>query len=216
MGLKFMQRRQQQTGHVQSPDVASATPTQQPSQQPSQLSQPSQQSQPTPQNQQTPGLSDAEWTLETGSSSTLEAPAAGRVVREQDARAAASDDSGALVKFRAGRRSFGSYNPRLEKRLSEIREGQRAAREAAVREAREAKERIEREAEHAALVAREAEAEAAERESALEMASVFRAKYEKFVPNAAGGSRPGGGGLPPVVNNPVRLKEGPSAKKARH
>ena len=196
MGLKFMQRRQQQ----QQPATSNSSPA---GVSPAAAGQ----QQPAQQQQQQQLASDVEWTLESGPSTSQAAPAAGRVVMEQDARASTSDDSGALLKFRSGRRSFGGSNPRLEKRLSEIRAGQRAAREAAIREVREAEERRESDAAHAALVAREAEAEAAERESALEMANAFKAKYDKFVPP--------GGGLPPVVNNPIRLNEGGGGKRRK-
>jgi hypothetical protein len=152
-----------------------------------------------------------EWTLEASGSA---APAVtGHVVLEEDALAAANDD-GALVRFRAGRRSFGAFNPRLEKRLAEIRAGQRAARDAAVAEARAAEERRVRETEHAALIAREAEAEAAERESALEMAQTFAAKYDRFVPPAGPGRGANGGGAngPPVVSNPVHVRDTPAGR----
>ena len=80
---------------------------------------------PQPQSQAaTSGSRPDEWTLEASGST---APAmAGHVVREEDALAATSDD-GALVRFRAGRRSFGAFNPQLEKRLTEISDLMRKA-----------------------------------------------------------------------------------------
>ena len=159
MGLKFMQRRQPKQQQQQSTATTAAAA-------PGAAS-----------SSTAPATSEQEWTLEAADS----APAAAggpRVVYEADALA--SDDSNALVSFRAGRRSYGSYNPRLEKRLDEIRAGQRAAREAAAAEAKAAAERAEREAEHAELMAKEEEAEAAEKASAMEMAEAFRAKYEKY------------------------------------
>ena len=189
MGLKFMQRRQ---GNQQASAQQAAVQPQQGS------------------ASQGPGRADDEWVLDGAGSTSAEAPAAGHVVLEQDALTATTDDD-ALLRFRSGRRSFGSFNPRLEKRLAEIRSSQRAAREAAVIAARAAVERREREAEHAALLAREEAAEAVEKESALEMASAFAAKYEKFVPAGSGKGRAAAG--PPVVSNPVRVSDVAAAER---
>ena len=59
-------------------------------------------------------------------------------------------------------------------------------------------------------------AEAAERASELEMANAFAAKYERFVPKLAAGKggRDAASG-PPVVNNPVRVRDAPTSKRFR-
>ena len=201
MGLKFMQRRQQQQqqqqpNSQQPPQASASTPT-------------------TSMQLDRTATAAAEWSLDPAAEVAHSATAAGRVVLEGDV--AVANDEGALLKFSAGRRSFGAYNPRLEKRLAEIRASQRAAREAAAAEARAAAERRERDAEHAALVAKEAVAEAAERASELEMANAFAAKYERFVPKLAAGKEGGRDAAsgPPVVNNPVRVRDAPTSKRFR-
>lgn len=155
-----------------------------------------------------------EWTLEDGAVAAGSKPA--HVTLEEDAQlAAARSDGGtaALLQFRAGRRSFGSFNPRLEKRLDAIGANQRAAREAEAAAARAAEQRRQQEAAHAELM-REAEAaEAVEKQNSVsdrEMARSFAAKYSKFVPDS----------MPPVAHKPVRVNDvaaasGPAAKRAK-
>ena len=184
--------------------------------------------------------SSFEWTLEpTGSTSA--APAARpRALLEEDAGIAASqgnNSAAALLMFSAGRRSFGSYNPRLEKRLAEIGTNQRSLREEQENEVRQAEERRRREAEHAALMRQAEEDEAKEKQNSVSdaaMAQALAQKYGKFVPKAPAqtaassraaaampppAQRPSNGGddgifsgLPPVASNPVRLRDEQSGR----
>ena len=165
LGLKFMQRQQQSsaTAATPSPGAAStnsgATPAALHS-----ASQPS----------------AVEWKLE----SITTARGGANVVME-DETALEEDMTSALLHFRAGRRSFGSFNPRLEKRLGEISSTQRAAREAAAESARAVEAKRKRDAEHAALVREADAAEAIEKQNSVsdaEMASAFAGRYA-----AAGG-----------------------------
>lgn len=123
------------------------------------------------------------------------------VLLEEDA-AAQPDGAQSLLAFRAGRRSFGGFNPRLEKRLGAISSNKRqveadmkAAEAQEVARRRQATERTE--------LRREVEADAAfekkEGVSEAELAAAF-GKYVLKGKASAG---------PPVVSNPVRVGNAP-------
>ena len=212
MGLKFMQRRQaqQQPSPAQpSQQQAVQGPTAGAGQQPS----PAAAGAGTPTAPVLPS-SAAEWTLDTGDS----APAGRRpseklrlrVVHDDDG-APASDDVSALLSFRAGRRSFGKFNPRLEKRLADIGTNQRAAEEERARAARDEDERQRQQEEHAELLARAEAQQALERANAVsdaEMAGHFASRYGKYVPRPELQQ-------PPVVDHPVHVSDAPSGRGAK-
>ena len=241
MALKFMQRRTSTGGRLSTGSAGTMTPT----------------SAATPTSTGSAGAcaaaggsgssrAEAEWTLEPSRATQQPArPAGARVLREEDAGiAAAIDHNAALLQFSAGRRSFGSFNPRLEKRLAEIGSNQRAVRDEQAAAARAAETRRQQEAEKAALQQRADEEELIERQNSVsdaELAASFAAKYGKYVPAPPSGSRSSGSGsglkpapsaaaaraaptmeLPPVVSNPVRVRDerrgaeaAPPHKKAR-
>ena len=90
----------------------------------------------------------------------------------------------AVLRFKPGRRSFGSFNPRLEKKLGEISQDKVAAAAQLAAEAAEAEAARQRELEHATLMAKADAHEAAERRDAVsddEMALHY-AKYAKYLP----------------------------------
>ena len=72
-------------------------------------------------------------------------PPARRVVTVEDVQA---NEQQALLQFKPGRRSFGSFNPRLEKRLTEIEEHKREAAATMESERRAAEARKQQAAEH--------------------------------------------------------------------
>ena len=110
---------------------------------------------------------------------------------EEDIGIAASHDDGsaaALLTFNAGRRSFGSFNPRLEKRLAEIGSNQRTVRQEQQNAAKEAEERRIKAAEHEDLMRRADADEAKERQNSVsdaELAASFAKKYGKYLPAPA-------------------------------
>lgn len=149
--------------------------------------------------------SSAQWTM-PGHTTTASGMGSTTRVLSDDAVAAPSGRA-ALLQFRPGRRSFGGKNQRLEKRLGELVEEKRAARAEIAAEAVEAAAQRARDAERAALQARADASEAVEREDAVsddEMASHY-AKYAKFV------KAPTPAVEPPVVSNPVRIRDAPQA-----
>ena len=216
MNLKFMQRRQAQQqacgGAATSPAATSASPA-------------SGSGGATAAAAGTPGpgmaaaRSDAEWTLESVSADRGAAPTPHVLLREPTE----PDGTAALLQFRAGRRSFGGANPRLEKRLAEIGTNQRVAREEIAAAARAADERRRLEAEHMELMRKANEEEEIERKNGVsdaEMAQAFAAKYAKYVPPPPPAKRAGPPQAaprnvpaePPVVSNPVRVRDAPQAK----
>ena len=101
---------------------------------------------------------DTEWTLDApqgrcwrrcSTQTTCAARGGHRHCSSQDDGSAA-----ALLTFNAGRRSFGSFNPRLEKRLAEIGSNQRTVRQERQNAAKEAEERRIKAAEHEDLMRR--------------------------------------------------------------
>ena len=168
---------------------------------------------------------EAEWTLEPSRAARQPAHPGARVLREEDAgMPSASDHNNAtLLKFSAGRRSFGSFNPRLEKRLAQISSNQQTVREEQAAAAHAADTSREQDAEKAALQQRANEEELKELQNSVsdaEMAASFAAKYGKYVPAPADSpsccslntsfvaarSAPTME-LPPVVSNPVRVRD---------
>ena len=126
---------------------------------------------------------------------------------EPDARAA-------LLSFKSGRRSFGAFNPRLEKRLAEITTNQRAAAGEAAAAARSGEERRKREEELNQLVQAEEDFAKQNAVSDQELAGHFAARYGKYVPPPKVEEAE-----PPVVENPVRVRDAPlnpaPSKKAK-
>ena len=93
----------------------------------------------------------------------------------EDETALEEDTTSALLRFRAGRRSFGSLIQGWRSD-GEISSTQRAAREAAAESARAVEAKRKRDAEHAALVREADAAEAIEKQNSVsdaEMASAF-------------------------------------------
>ena len=189
---------------------------------------------------------DTEWTLDAPSrgAAGAGAPPRPRVLLEEDIGIAASQDDGsaaALLTFNAGRRSFGSFNPRLEKRLAEIGSNQRTVRQEQQNAAQEAEERRKKAAEHEDLMRRADADEAKERQNSVsdaELAASFAKKYGKYLPAPAQhevrgvqattmpppkppplpAERFGNdafAGLPPVASNPVKMRDEPAAKRSK-
>ena len=193
---------------------------------------------------------DTEWTLDAPSrgAAGAGAPPRPRVLLEEDIGIAASHDDGsaaALLTFNAGRRSFGSFNPRLEKRLAEIGSNQRTVRQEQQNAAKEAEERRIKAAEHEDLMRRADADEAKERQNSVsdaELAASFAKKYGKYLPAPAKhevrgvhattmpppepppkppplpSKRFGNdafAGLPPVASNPVKMRDEPAAKRSK-
>ena len=197
MGLKFMQRRHAKPGQstaaaAPAAEVASAQHA-----------------------SSNNARSETEWTLPRAEAAAS-APSAPRVVLDDDCDQ--PSPTAALIQFRAGRRSFGSFNPRLEKRLSEIQVNQRAARDELAEAERAEEDARRRREEHAALVARAEADEAIERQNAVsdaELASHFSAKYGKYVPPprsapSVAAAQPAPVSMqPPVVDRPVQVSDAP-------
>ena len=195
MGLKFMQRRQQQqqarvgladTPPVGTPAAAAAT-TARPA---------------------------WEWTLDVPHDASASSQSC--ELQEVDAE---PDAHATLLSFRAGRRSFGSFNPRLEKRLAEIRDNQRLAAEERVTAERVAEERRKQQEAQDALQQKADAEEAKERESAVsdaDMAAAFASKYARYVPQVPRPQATKAPNLPvepPVVENPVRILDAPAGSR---
>ena len=210
MGLKFMQRRMSAAGQQQQ---ASASPSQQsphqgmpPPPPPAQQRRASDAAAGAAASPQVDGVastspkgSDAEWTLEAPAAAVTRA-APRHVLHESEADLPGSQAQ--LVGFQAGRRSFGAFNPRLEKRLAEIRTNQHAAETEAAQTARAEAERLRRQEERDAIVRADDEFDAkVEAVSDGELAANFAAKYGKFVPREAAAL--------PEVANPVRVRDAP-------
>ena len=168
---------------------------------------------------------EAEWTMEQGATTSVAAPAAqstttavpatapaakGRVLTLEDLQA---NEQQALLRFQPGRRSFGSFNPRLEKRLSEIAVHKREAKETMESERRAAAESSRRAAEHAQLVQRADKEEAVERQNGVSDGEMA-ARYAKFLPKGfAQTTAPMP--EPPVVTDPVRVRDIPLSGSKR-
>ena len=204
MGLKFMQRRaqqQQQPGDaVPQPaaDINGAAAL----------------------AQTTAARSEFEWTVEPAAAA-VRAAAPVRVLHETEAEQPNSRE--VLLHFRAGRRSFGAFNPRLEKRLAEIGSNQRTAAEELVNGARIAAEQRQKQAERDALVKADDEFAAQNALSDAFLAGHFAARYGKYVPPPPPLPRPAHVEAAavelPVVENPVRVRDTPfkppASKKAK-
>ena len=115
----------------------------------------------------------------------------------------------ALLSFRPGRRSFGSFNPRLEKRLTEIEETKREAAAAIENERRAAEERRKAAAERAELVRKADRHEEVERQNGVSDAEMA-ARYAKYLPDGFNQQPAVPMPEPPVVANPVRVRDAPS------
>ena len=218
MGLKFMQRQKQQQAAAvplgsspaagaassSSPAAASATP-------------------PPPASAGPGGTlgaaaaaaakqrEEAQWTAPrpasaSAASSSSSAPAA-VVLLEEDSEQPGGAAS--LLAFRAGRRSFGGSNPRLEKRLDAISGNQRQAADE-IRIAAEAEASRQRQAVAQAEVERQAAADAAYEQKHAVSDADLAAAFGKYVP-ASGGSKAAGAASagPPVMPNPVRVRDAP-------
>ena len=115
----------------------------------------------------------------------------------------------ALLSFRPGRRSFGSFNPRLEKRLTEIEETKREAAAAIENERRAAEERRKAAAERAELVRKADRHEEVERQNGVSDTEMA-ARYAKYLPDGFNQQPAVPMPEPPVVANPVRVRDAPS------
>ena len=143
-------------------------------------------------------------------------PAEARVVLTDDTKPEPSPPV-AVLRFKPGRRSFGSYNPRLEKKLDEIGKEKKAAAAELEAAAAEAEALKTQNSERAAIWAKADAHEAAERQGAVsdnEMAMHY-AKYQRYLPqkqDTSGGesiaSKPTPG--PPEVVNAVRIHDQPA------
>lgn len=131
------------------------------------------------------------------------APPGRRVVTAEDVPQASEQQQ--LLQFRPGRRSFGSFNPRLEKRLTEINETKREAAELIELERRAAEERRKATAAHAELVRKADAQEAKERQDGVSEEEMA-ARYSKYLPT---GFQQHAMPEPPVVQNPVRVRDAP-------
>ena len=207
MGLKFMQRRQAKPGEAPAP--AAAAPATSPA-----AAVGKQQPAVEPQVKH----SELEWTLAVPDTAAVgnSAPPPPRVLLDEDAPTVGP--TAALLQFRAGRRSFGSFNPRLEKRLAEIKTNQRAAADELAEAARAEQESRRRQEEHAELVHRAEADEAVERQNAVsdaELAGHFAARYGRYVPPprpAAAAPRLAAAApviQPPEADHPVQVSDAP-------
>ena len=111
-----------------------------------------------------------------------------------------------LLQFSPGRRSFGSFNPRLEKRLSEIDETKREAAELIELERRTAEERRKATEAHAEVLSKANAQEAKERQDGVSEEEMA-ARYSKYLP---AGLKQQAMPEPPVVRNPVRVRDAPA------
>eukprot|EP00908_Phaeocystis_cordata_P020599 Transcript_3226.p2 GENE.Transcript_3226~~Transcript_3226.p2 ORF type:complete len:236 (+),score=98.72 Transcript_3226:104-811(+) len=134
-------------------------------------------------------------------------PPARRVVTVEDVQA---NEQQALLQFKPGRRSFGSFNPRLEKRLTEIEEHKREAAATMESERRAAEARKQQAAEHADLVRKAEKHEEAERQNSVSEAEMV-ARYAKYLPASLSQQPAATMPEPPVVHNPVRVRDAPTA-----
>ena len=123
---------------------------------------------------------------------------------------AQASEQQALLSFRPGRRSFGSFNPRLEKRLTEIEETKREAAAAIENERRSAEERRKAAAERAELVRKADRHEEVERQNGVSDAEMA-ARYAKYLPASLSQQPAATMPEPPVVHNPVRVRDAPTA-----
>ena len=106
--------------------------------------------------------------------------------------------SSTLLDFRPARRSFGKFNPRLEKGLAEIESQKSALRERLAAEASAEATRAQREAAGQAASAARAEVQQAQTAADQEMAEHF----SKYLP------------APPEAAKPVKLREDPPSRSS--
>ena len=106
--------------------------------------------------------------------------------------------SSTLLDFRPARRSFGKFNPRLEKGLAEIESQKSALRERLAAEASAEATRAQREAAGQAASAARAEVQQAQTAADQEMAEHF----SKYLP------------APPEAAKPVKLREDPPPRSS--
>jgi hypothetical protein len=142
----------------------------------------------------------------TPHAATEATPPARRVSTVDDAQAS---EQQALLSFRPGRRSFGSFNPRLEKRLSEIEETKRETAAAIENERRAVEERRKAAAERADLVQKADRHEEVERQNGVSDAEMA-ARYAKYLPDGFNQQPAVPMPEPPVVANPVRVRDAPA------
>ncbi|KAL1504835.1 hypothetical protein AB1Y20_008606 [Prymnesium parvum] len=174
MGLKFMQRQAQRAPPPGQPAAAPPAPPVSAAQQ------------------------EAQWSLPSAAAAAPRRAA--QVLTDETAPPV--EGAAAVLRFKAGRRSFGNFNPRLEKRLEQLHAEKEAAAAALASAAAEEAQRAEREAERAALQAKADAHEAVERENAVsesEMASHY-AKYLKPKPREVD---------LPEVSNPIHVRDRP-------
>ena len=187
MGLKFMQRQAQRTGGASATSQAAPAATTSSTAAAAAAAAPA-------------APSEARWTLPGAAA----AEASHNDVRVlTDETAPVPEGPAAVLRFKPGRRSFGNFNPRLEKRLGELaKEKAAAAAELAAAAAAE-EERTRREAERAALHAKADAHEAVERQNGVsdsDMASHY-AKYAKYIKPKERVVEP------PEVNNPIHVRD---------
>ena len=207
MGLKFMQRRAQQQQQQQQPGDAVPQPA-------------ADTNGAAVLAQTTAARSEFEWSVPPVAAA-VRAAAPVRVLHETEAEQPNSRE--VLLHFRAGRRSFGAFNPRLEKRLAEIGSNQRTAAEELVNGARIAAEQRQKQAERDALVKADDEFAAQNALSDAFLAGHFAARYGKYVPPPPPLPRPAHVEAAsvelPIVENPVRVRDAPfkppASKKAK-
>lgn len=143
-------------------------------------------------------------------------PAHARVVLTDETKPEISGPA-AVLRFKPGRQSFGSFNPRLEKKLVEIKKEKAAAVAELAAAAAEANTQRRRNEERTALVAKANAHEEAERRDAVsdgEMAERY-SKYQKYLapehdlallkPTLSTMTS-----VPPEVERAVRIRDHPS------
>ena len=133
--------------------------------------------------------------LDSGDSMSLKAEKL-RVIDDAAGELLAS--SSTLLDFRPARRSFGKFNPRLEKGLAEIESQKSALRERLAAEASAEATRAQREAAGQAASAARAEVQQAQTAADQEMAEHF----SKYLP------------APPEAAKPVKLREDPPPRSS--
>ena len=137
---------------------------------------------------------------------TTATPPVRRVSTVDDTQA---DEQQALLQFRPGRRSFGNFNPRLQKRLTEIEESKREAAAEIENERRSAAERRNQAVERAELVRKADRHEEVERQNGVSEAEMA-ARYAKYLPDGFNQQPAVPMPEPPVVANPVRVRDAPA------
>jgi hypothetical protein len=207
MGLKFMQR------HAKQQATSPATPASTIGGSPAVSTASADASPAAP----VPAPNPSKWTLDLPAAAAA-AVSAGPVVLLEDAQ---HEGAEALMRFRPGRRSFGAFNSRLEKRLGDISTQQRAAADELAAVARQEAARQKAAAERAALMEKAEAHERAEKQMGAIADEEFASHYAKYVPkHLPGGKRqaPSGGApdepllAPPEASRPVQVSDAPLKK----